>query len=476
MAKDASIRAFKCPTCGAPLEPETGSLTMKCPYCSSTVIIPESLRTPAPSSGPSIGEVFQFGLNGVDLNQIVGNAMHLPQAISMAQEGKIDEAAQIYSQITGMNIEDATKSIQALAAGHAVSLTPGQSNVRFSAQTGSGQPAMGTSYSTSSEPVGSTISTSSRGCSSTAMIAVITAAVLVIGLAAAGYLIFSSSSSGAQKAAVPLLPPGFASQVLSFGSKGIGPGMFTDARAVAVAPDGNIIVGDYQDGRIQTFDPGGKFVSTFSLGPKVGVDALAAGRDGKIYAANQGMISILDPSGKLLNSIHDDMRYYEDLTLGADGTLYAITEDDTIVHFNSDGNINLEIKDAFENVTGQADTIQHIAVDGLGNIYIVGANNYLVLKYSPQGKYLDQFGGEADSAADFQPGKFVEPSGIAIDGYGRVFVSDVFSNVQVFDSTGTYLNSINADGYSLALDGQGNVYVTLGDHVEKYQVQKPTGQ
>jgi len=31
MAKDASMRAFKCPTCSAPLEPESGTLTMKCP-------------------------------------------------------------------------------------------------------------------------------------------------------------------------------------------------------------------------------------------------------------------------------------------------------------------------------------------------------------------------------------------------------------------------------------------------------------
>src|SRR5512143_4124440 len=131
MAKEASIRAFKCPSCGAPLEPEVGTLTMKCPYCGGTVIIPESLRTRAPSAGPTMGEVFDFGLNGLDMNQIVGNAMHLPQAISLAQQGRIDEAADIYSQITGMQHADAVESVKAMAAGRAVSLTAGRPGVTW---------------------------------------------------------------------------------------------------------------------------------------------------------------------------------------------------------------------------------------------------------------------------------------------------------------------------------------------------------
>ena len=89
------------------------------------MIIPESLRTPAKASGPTMGDVFDFGLRGIDLNKIVGNAMHLPQAISLAQQGRIDEAAAIYSQITGMEHADAVSAVKAMAAGHAVSLTPG---------------------------------------------------------------------------------------------------------------------------------------------------------------------------------------------------------------------------------------------------------------------------------------------------------------------------------------------------------------
>ena len=111
MLQNPSVRAFKCPSCGAPLEPEVGTLTMKCPYCGGTVIIPESLRTPAKGSGPTMGEVFDWGLRGLDMNKIVGNAMQLPQAISLAQQGQIDEAASIYSQITGLEHADAVEAV-----------------------------------------------------------------------------------------------------------------------------------------------------------------------------------------------------------------------------------------------------------------------------------------------------------------------------------------------------------------------------
>ncbi len=97
MTKNLSVRAFKCPSCGAPQEPEPDTLTMKCSYCGGTIIIPESLRTPARTGSADMGDVFSFGLKGVDLNKIVGNAMQLPHAISLAQQGKIDEAATIYS-------------------------------------------------------------------------------------------------------------------------------------------------------------------------------------------------------------------------------------------------------------------------------------------------------------------------------------------------------------------------------------------
>ena len=128
MANDSSIRAFKCPTCGAPLEPQAGALTMKCTYCGGTVIIPQSMRTSAPGSSSACRNISWGGLN---LSEIMGEAMRLPEAISLAEQGRITEAAQLYSQITGTSLTDATTAINQIVAGQAVALTPGQSGMQW---------------------------------------------------------------------------------------------------------------------------------------------------------------------------------------------------------------------------------------------------------------------------------------------------------------------------------------------------------
>jgi uncharacterized Zn finger protein (UPF0148 family) len=42
---------FSCPECGGPLKADGKSLTVVCPFCGASVIVPESLRPkPAPSA------------------------------------------------------------------------------------------------------------------------------------------------------------------------------------------------------------------------------------------------------------------------------------------------------------------------------------------------------------------------------------------------------------------------------------------
>ncbi len=481
MAKDPSLRAFKCPTCGAPLEPEVGTLTMKCSYCGSTVIIPESLRTAPPSSGPTLGEVFQFGLNGVDLNQIVGNAMHLPQAISLAQQGKVDEAASIYSQITGMKHDDAVAAVQRMAAGHAVSLTPGRPGATWQTfETSFSQPKMEVASppaSGSAEPTASR----SGGRSCGLLFAIIAAVVLLIGgLLAGAFILWGGGGSAVSVSS--LMPIGFASQIMSFGSEGIGAGMFQDPRSIGVDGSGRISVADYQDGRVQTFDPSGKYLSGFSVstgGKKVYLQAMAIDRNGNVYLAHDQKIFVSDMTGKKTAEVGDDTHDYESAVIGGDGRLYAIANSETIVRFNPDYTIDLEIPDTFTTVTGDSDIDTHLAVDGLGNMYILGAFHYLVLKYSPQGTFVNQFGGEAKDAAVSEPAKFTAPTAIAVDGYGRVFVSDFF-DIKVFDADGTYLDKIGMDKgavFGMAFDDQNNLHlVTNQNLVMKYKVRPPVSK
>ena len=479
MLKNPSVRAFKCPSCGAPLEPEAGTLTMKCSYCGGTVIIPESLRTPPPSSGPTMGDVFDFGLRGVDLNKIVGNAMHLPQAISLAQQGRIDEAAAIYSQITGMEHDDAVSAVKAMAAGHAVSLTPGSPGTTWGqvpAGFGSSGNVIARPVLSSELPAQPREKSGRGGCGVLTGILAIVGVVVVALVAGAVYLFKGGTSPSA------ILPLGFANKSLTFGSEGIGAGMFQDPRSIGVDGNGNITVADFEDGRVQTFDSSGKFVSGFSLDPggkKVYVTSMAVARDGTIYVARDQKIFVYDAAGKELNQIGDSQHHYDSVTTGGDGKLYAIAGSESIVRLNPDGKVDLEIPDTFTTVTGDMDINTHVAADGLGNMFIAGGFHYLVLKYNAQGNFVDQFGGEAKSGAVDEPGKFTSPEAIAVDGYGRVYVSD-FLSIQVFDANGTYLNRIPMDQgvvFGMAFDDQNRLYVVTNQgHVIRYDVPAPSQQ
>src|SRR5262245_28490113 len=98
----------------------------------------------------------------------------------------------------------------------------------------------------------------------------------------------------------------FAREILRFGSEGIGPGMFNDARSIGLDAEGNVYVGEYTGGRVQVFDPSGKFVTQWSVDPKMPLRGLTADRQGHVYIVQKGQISRYEgktgnPLGQLKN-------------------------------------------------------------------------------------------------------------------------------------------------------------------------------
>jgi sugar lactone lactonase YvrE len=242
--------------------------------------------------------------------------------------------------------------------------------------------------------------------------------------------------------------------------------------------DGNMTVANYDDGRVQTFDPEGNFISGFSVKPDVGkvyVTGMGVARDGTIYLAHSGTIHVFDEQGNPIAEIGDDEHRYESVVVGGDGKLYATSDHEDIIRFNPDYSIDLEIPDTFTTVTGDLDIGTNLTADGLGNMYIVGSFHYLVMKYSPQGQYLDQFGGQAEGASE-EPGKFTSPRALAVDAYGRIFVADFF-DIKVFDEGGSYITTIELnDGvpFGIVVDDEDHVYVvTSQSHVIRFAVQPP---
>lgn len=323
-----------------------------------------------------------------------------------------------------------------------------------------------------------------NGCVGALIVIALIGILVVAGIAIWAYsfgtnLVKSNPALGTAAADVS---SGFARKVLVFGSKGAGPGMFSSAHSVAVEDDGNILVGDAEDGRVQTFDPSGKYLSSFSVGEGASVDALLVGTDGKVYVAHDRIVSAYSPSGQDLGQI-ENAKGAEAMAFGPDGSLYILTIDDAVKRFDASGKLTLTIPEAFSSQTGNGESTKYIAADKAGNIYIIGDYSCTVLKYSPTGQFLTKFGGKARSSGPAVPGTVFNPSGIVVDGYERVFVSDWNTDVEVFQTNGKYIQSIDAVtlGFTTLINGmnidkRNKIYLALGDQIMELQIQAPSQQ
>lgn len=265
----------------------------------------------------------------------------------------------------------------------------------------------------------------------------------------------------------------YATQMLNFGSEGIGPGMFKDARSIAIDPSGKIYVGEYIGGRIQVFDPDGKFITQWSVDPKMPLRGLVADRKGIVYVVQRGKIVRHEgETGKLVGEVdYPAGGGFDDLSMSADGGFVAAwySNRDDVVRFNSAGEVTQTIRAAISSTSGDSELDTSVAIDGLGNIYALGSFNNAVFKFSPDGKFLTRFGAAGDQA-----GQFRAPSAIAVDGKGRVYISDI-KGIQVFDGNGRYLTVFNPGGmaFGMVFNDKNELFVVARNHVLKLALKEP---
>lgn len=102
---------FNCPTCGAPLEyPGSGKL-VRCPYCNSSVIVPETLRPGAqrrkslPNRAPPPNPKRVFVTPG-----------ELDEIKRLLRDGQRIEAIKRYRQATMLGLKEAKDAVDAIEA------------------------------------------------------------------------------------------------------------------------------------------------------------------------------------------------------------------------------------------------------------------------------------------------------------------------------------------------------------------------
>lgn len=461
-----------CPACGAPLDPQPGELTLKCGYCGNAVVLPRSLRAPV-----SHGD-FAASSTGFDLNSIVGQAARIKEVVELVRASKKIEAIKLYREITGMGLKESKDAVDAIEAGRPFALDLDNQGA-----------IAGTSYS---QP---TIRVDARGsklglwlgCGITSIVLFIIGSALIPVLATIPFIaaLVGSPSSvqipGVESdkpidIQIPGLGPAasFATQALAFGEKGSGPGLFDDPRYVAVDGAGHIYVGNYQDGRVQIFDGQGQFQRQINIGNTI-LRGMAASPGGDLYLAYGGDVHVYNTDGQEQGTLTYD-GYIDSIALSADGSLYAAADGETLLRFNPDGSLSLEIPDAISSISNDSELDTKVAVDGLGNIYALGRFNSAVFIFDTAGNFIDRFGGDTTTpAGGVDPGRFQAVDAIAVDGYGRIFVSDIWG-IQMFSSDGQHLDFLDIEGvaFGMAFDLQNNLYIASNvGKVFKYEIEKP---
>ncbi len=325
--------------------------------------------------------------------------------------------------------------------------------------------------------------TGARATKWIALIILIPVVGVLIGVIALGGflapLLRGGNNTADKKSIIPNIPwpagpaakdqaSGAAKPLLSFGSEGIGPGMFKDARSIAVDGSGKIYVGEYLGGRIQVFDPAGKFLTQWTVDPKMPLRGMAADRKGTVYIVQRGRITKYEgETGKLLGELaYPGGNGFDDLTTAADGGFVAAwySNRDDIVRFSSTGEVTRTIRAAISSTSGDSELNTRVAIDGLGNIYALGTFNNAVFKFGPDGKFLTRFGDGGNEA-----GQFRAAFAVAVDGQGRVYVSDI-KGIQVFDANGRYLKVFKAEGlaFDMEINDNNEMFIAARNKVLKY--------
>lgn len=440
--------ALRCPTCSAPLDvpPEHATMT-RCTYCGAGVLLNER-------GGGAQAAAHQER-----------HARAIGEVLGQLRAGSKIGAIKVYREHFGVGLAEAKYAVERLEAG----------------QHGGYAPLLSGAPAADAGPPATPLRTSSGGPG----VAVGCAALVTIAAAAVGVL---AMRRGAEEPAVPTAqtpaprpapaapvaepagPPAFAEPVMRFGSEGTGAGRFEDARSVAVDGAGRIYVAEYTGGRVQVFDSAGTFVTQWMADARMPLLDLEADRGGTVYVVQSGRIRRYEgATGRALGEVRrPGGASFDDVALALDGTLWTVSGMHQVMHLGADGRVlrTIETREAIDDAAAPV----RVAVAGTGDVYVMDRWTGEVYHLDANGRFRDRFGGRSKT-----PGEGMRaPQDLAIDGRGRVFVSDMMGGIHVFDADGRFLEEFGSDlnAFGITFNDRDELFVSnRNDHeVVRYRL------
>ena len=267
--------------------------------------------------------------------------------------------------------------------------------------------------------------------------------------------------------------------VMNIGSEGSGDGQFKYVEDFAWDSSGNLLVTDAVNATVQVFDKNtGEFLSKFG-GKGDGYDdgllmkpeGIAVAPNGDIFVADYdtGYIKKYDSNHNWLKTFSDfgsepgENMESEFMEISA-GRLYMAEAGNSRVDvFDLDGNFKF-LFGGEGSEQGKMNRPEASKVDSEGNIWVCDLGNDRVQKWTADGKFISQWGSKG--AAN---GQFNKPTGLAVGPHDQIYVGEVHNyRVQVFDRNFNYITQFGAAGagkgefgniHGVIVDQRGWVYV-----------------
>ena len=237
---------------------------------------------------------------------------------------------------------------------------------------------------------------------------------------------------------VSVLSPG-GEKHRSFGTRGSGQGQFKYLCGIVLDGEGNILVADCRNHRIQKCTAEGQFLAAVGSGPlqfSHPTDIAFNTSNNRVYVMDNGnhRVQVLNSDltfsstfGKQGNG-KGQFSFPWGIACDSTGKVYvADTLNYRIQVFTAEGKF-LRMFGRRGQGRGELDSPWCVTVDTSGAVYVSEAGNHRVSVFTSEGQFVTSFGRRGEG-----PGEFSHPRGLAVDNSGVVYVCDHDNNnVQVF--------------------------------------------
>jgi DNA-binding beta-propeller fold protein YncE len=232
------------------------------------------------------------------------------------------------------------------------------------------------------------------------------------------------------------------------GGKGTEKAEFDSPTGIAVDANGNVLVADTNNDRIEKFSPSGTFLSTIGTkgrgrGQLAEPNGIAVDRAGNIYVAEVGdhRVQKLAPDGTFIGEWKGpEPGFYgpRRVAIGPDDSVYVVDQGhNRVVRFNQDGT-TLQTWGSSGSGDGQLNDPTSLGVDPASNrVYVADPINSRIQVFDSNGKFLTKW-----PVPEWGEGAGFEDLAIDLQA-GRLYASSAHVNaVFIFDLNGTRLGSL----------------------------------